>query len=111
MCVQCDRDGKRGSSAGEMRADGATRPGVIAAIGLIRLYRLTLSSVMGRTCRYLPTCSAFTETAIQRFGLWAGGWMGIARIASCNPWGGAGYDPVPDTLSSAYRWWRPWRGR
>jgi putative membrane protein insertion efficiency factor len=86
-------------------------PHVLIALGLIRIYRLTVSSILGRQCRYLPTCSEFTEDAIARHGLWAGGWMGSVRIASCNPWGGSGFDPVPDVLSPGYRWWRPWRGR
>ncbi len=52
---------------------------------LIRSYQLTLSSIMGRHCRYLPTCSEYTDEAIQRHGLWAGGWMGFARICRCRP--------------------------
>ncbi|WP_237155110.1 membrane protein insertion efficiency factor YidD [Oryzibacter oryziterrae] len=77
---------------------------------LIRGYQLTLSPFIGRQCRYLPTCSEYTDTAIQRFGFWAGGWMGLARILRCNPWGSSGFDPVRDQLDPAYRWWRPWRG-
>ncbi|HRK23594.1 MAG TPA: membrane protein insertion efficiency factor YidD, partial [Beijerinckiaceae bacterium] len=49
-------------------------------IGLVRIYRYSLSSLMGRTCRYLPTCSEYTEEALRRHGGWAGGWIGLARI-------------------------------
>lgn len=77
--------------------------------GLIRAYQLTLSGFMGRQCRYEPTCSHYTDDAVQRFGLWAGGWMGLARILRCNPWGSSGYDPIPDRLPARYRWWAPWR--
>jgi uncharacterized protein len=87
------------------------RPHILVARLLIRAYRVTFSAILGRSCRYLPTCSEFTEEAIARHGLWAGGWMGAGRILSCNPWGGSGYDPVPEQLSGAYRWWQPWRGR
>ncbi|MDR3497083.1 MAG: membrane protein insertion efficiency factor YidD [Ancalomicrobiaceae bacterium] len=87
------------------------RPHVLLARLLIRLYRLTLSAILGRSCRYLPTCSEYTEEAIARHGLWAGGWMGLRRILSCHPWGGSGFDPVPDALPLAYRWWRPWTAR
>lgn len=86
-------------------------PHVILARLLIRVYRFTFSAILGRSCRYLPTCSEYTETAIARHGLWAGGWMGARRIVSCNPWGGSGFDPVPETLPEGYRWWRPWTAR
>ena len=66
-----------------------------AAHALIRFYQLTLSSLLGRECRYLPTCSAYADEAIQRHGLWAGSWMGLARVCRCHPWGGSGYDPPP----------------
>jgi hypothetical protein len=49
-----------------------------AAHALIRFYQLTLSSLIGRQCRYLPTCSAYADEAIRRHGLWAGSWMGLA---------------------------------
>ncbi|MDP8995835.1 MAG: membrane protein insertion efficiency factor YidD [Pseudomonadota bacterium] len=63
---------------------------------LIRFYQLTLSSVMGRTCRFLPTCSDYAVEAIQKHGVICGGWLGVKRVARCNPWGGDGYDPVPE---------------
>ncbi len=83
--------------------------GQLAAHGLIRAYQLTLSALMGRRCRYLPTCSDYTDEAIQRHGLWAGGWMGAARICRCHPWGSHGYDPVPDTLPDTAHALTPWR--
>ncbi len=80
-----------------------------AARGLILVYRYSLSSLVGRTCRHLPTCSEYTDTAIARFGLWRGGWMGAARFARCRPGGTDGFDPVPDELPQAGRWYLPWR--
>ena len=77
--------------------------------GLIRAYRFTFSAIMGRSCRYLPTCSEYTEEAITRHGLWYGGWIGFYRIVSCHPWGGSGYDPVPERLPEDARWWAVWR--
>ncbi len=79
------------------------------AIGLIRFYRYTLSFVMGRQCRYLPSCSEYGEEAIRRFGAWAGGWMALARFARCNPLGACGFDPVPADLPEDARWYMPWR--
>ena len=80
-----------------------------AAHGLIRAYQLTLSGVSGRQCRYLPTCSDYTDQAIRRHGLWAGGWMGAARICRCHPWGGKGFDPPPERVPDGADWLRPWR--
>lgn len=79
------------------------------AITLIWIYRHSLSLFMGRTCRYAPTCSDYTEQTIRRFGFWAGGWMGLARILRCNPWGASGFDPIPDQVPARARWYLPWR--
>lgn len=64
-------------------------------LALIWLYRHTLSSFMGRQCRFLPTCSAYADEAIRLYGPWRGGLLALRRIGRCHPWGGAGYDPVP----------------
>jgi putative membrane protein insertion efficiency factor len=66
-------------------------------LGLIRTYQLTLSPWLGRDCRYMPTCSAYAAEAIRRFGPRRGAWLAIKRVGRCHPWGGAGYDPVPDS--------------
>jgi len=62
---------------------------------LVKFYQKIISPLTPATCRYTPTCSHYTLTALQKYGLFKGGWMGIKRIFSCNPWGGSGYDPVP----------------
>jgi hypothetical protein len=51
---------------------------------------------MGPKCRYTPTCSQYAVTALQKHGIFKGGWLAIRRISSCRPGGGEGYDPVPD---------------
>jgi putative membrane protein insertion efficiency factor len=76
---------------------------------LIRTYQLTLSSLVGRMCRHLPTCSHYTDEAIQMHGFWAGGWMGLARVCRCRPGGTAGFDPVPQQLPQDADWRTPWR--
>lgn len=80
-----------------------------AAHYLIRGYQLTLSSLLGRQCRYLPTCSEYTDDAIQKHGLWAGGWIGLSRICRCGPGGSSGYDPAPDALPQDAHPLAPWR--
>ena len=57
---------------------------------------MTLSPFIGRQCRYLPTCSHYGIEAIKVHGPFRGGWLTLKRILSCNPWGGSGYDPVPE---------------
>ena len=76
---------------------------------LVLLYRYTLSPLIGPRCRHLPTCSDYAEEAIDRFGLWAGGWMALARILRCHPFGTAGLDFVPVDLPARAHWWMPWR--
>jgi len=60
--------------------------------------------------RHLPTCSDYADQALDRFGLWAGGWMTLARLLRCQPWGTSGLDFVPQALPGKNRagiW--PWR--
>lgn len=64
--------------------------------GLIRGYQLFISPVMPGTCRFDPTCSQYALEAVARFGAVKGGWLALRRIGRCHPWGGWGYDPVPD---------------
>ena len=65
-------------------------------IAFVRAYQLTLSPFVGFNCRYLPTCSAYATEAIETHGALRGGWLTIKRLLRCHPWGGSGYDPVPD---------------
>ena len=62
---------------------------------LIRLYQLTLSQMFPASCRFEPSCSHYGYEAIDRYGLWKGGWMAARRIARCHPFNPGGYDPVP----------------
>jgi uncharacterized protein len=70
----------------------------------IHLYRSTLSGLIGRQCRHLPTCSEYALGAIDRHGAWAGFCLAAHRVGRCRPWGTSGYDPVPQQL----RWWGGW---
>jgi putative membrane protein insertion efficiency factor len=81
----------------------------LAGRGLIRVYRYTLSPLIGYDCRHLPTCSHYSEEAIDRFGLWAGGWMTLARLCRCHPWGTSGLDFVPPSTPAQAHWFMPWR--
>ena len=81
----------------------------LAGRGLIKVYRCTLSPLVGCHCRHLPTCSEYADEALARYGLWAGSWMTLGRLSRCQPWGTSGIDRVPETVPAAARWYAPWR--
>ena len=66
------------------------------AMGLIRLYQLTLSPLLPPSCRFTPTCSQYGYEAFERFGFFRGGWLTVKRVARCQPFNPGGYDPVPE---------------
>ncbi len=66
---------------------------------LIRAYRLALSPVLGPACRFEPSCSAYAEEALARFGAARGSYLAIRRILRCHPFSRAGVDPVPSSIS------------
>jgi len=63
---------------------------------LVCLYRLAISPWLGNNCRFEPTCSEYALEALRQHGAFRGTWLAARRIARCHPWGGSGYDPVPD---------------
>lgn len=66
------------------------------ALGLIRIYQVTLSQWLPPACRFVPSCSQYGYEAIRRYGILTGGWLAVKRVARCNPFVPGGYDPVPD---------------
>lgn len=70
------------------------RIGAAAMIGVVKLYQVTLSPVVGGQCRFRPTCSQYAIEALREYGPIRGGWMTASRIGRCNPFTKGGYDPV-----------------
>lgn len=67
---------------------------------LVRLYQLTLSPWVGRSCRFVPTCSNYAIEALEKYGAVKGTYLTIYRLLRCHPLGGRGLDPVP----AKFRW-------
>jgi len=61
-------------------------------IGLVRVYKATLSPLLGGQCRFVPTCSDYFVTAVRKYGPWRGALKGLYRILRCNPFCKGGYD-------------------
>jgi putative membrane protein insertion efficiency factor len=64
-------------------------------IFLIRVYQLTLSRVIGRVCRFEPSCSRYAAECLQLHGAARGSWLAVRRVARCHPFNPGGYDPPP----------------
>jgi putative membrane protein insertion efficiency factor len=64
-------------------------------IVLVRAWQIGPSAVMPPTCRFAPSCSAYAIEALERHGVFRGGWLTLKRLLRCHPWGGSGFDPVP----------------
>jgi hypothetical protein len=80
------------------------RPDRALCIALIRAYQYLVAPVVSRgACRFAPSCSEYAREAIERHGVIAGGWLALRRLLRCHPWGGSGYDPVPDRATAAGR--------
>ena len=78
--------------------DRRNRGGVTSAAlsAAVRGYQLLVSPLLPPACRFLPTCSEYAAEAIERHGSWRGIILASRRLARCHPWGGSGYDPVPE---------------
>ena len=83
-----------------MNRQGLQRLTVLVLQVLIRVYQLLLSPLLPPSCRYLPSCSDYAVEAIGRHGAIVGVGLATRRLARCHPWGGSGYDPVPEPRGS-----------
>jgi hypothetical protein len=75
----------------------------IALRAAVRGYQLLVSPLLPPACRFLPSCSEYAAEAIERHGTRRGAALALRRLARCHPWGGSGYDPVPEPGGSECR--------
>ncbi len=64
-------------------------------IAPLRFYRYAISPMLGRNCRFYPTCSEYAIEAVERHGALRGGLLAAKRVGRCHPFNSGGYDPVP----------------
>lgn len=62
----------------------------------VRAYQLLISPLLANACRYHPSCSRYALDALEQHGPVTGSWLALKRLSRCHPWGGYGYDPVPE---------------
>ncbi len=63
--------------------------------GLIRIYQYALSPLLGRRCRFFPSCSEYAIEAVEKYGALRGLSLGLKRLSHCHPWNPGGFDPLP----------------
>lgn len=64
-------------------------------LSVLAVYRYAISPMLGRNCRFMPSCSEYAAEAISRHGSLRGSWLAVRRVMRCHPWNPGGYDPVP----------------
>ncbi len=64
-------------------------------LGVIGVYRYGISPMLGRNCRFHPSCSEYAAEAVAEHGALRGSWLALKRVACCHPFHPGGYDPVP----------------
>ena len=84
-----------------------SRAPVVLLTGLVRAYRFFLSPWLGSSCRFEPTCSAYSLQALEKHGAAAGTYLTLGRLARCHPWCDGGHDPVPTQRPRLLRRGRP----
>ena len=93
-----------GIAAGDstnFRSAMGTAVGIVSAVlswallGIIWMYRLTFSPIIGQYCRFQPTCSRYAEEVIRKYGPLRGVYLAANRLRKCHPWGPFGPDPAP----------------
>jgi putative membrane protein insertion efficiency factor len=62
----------------------------------VRCYQALLSPLLGHSCRFYPSCSAYAIEALEKHGCLKGAWLAAVRVLKCQPFHPGGFDPVPE---------------
>lgn len=73
-------------------------------IGLVYVYKLLISPLKPKSCRFVPTCSSYMIDAIREYSFLKGTYLGLKRLLRCNPKTKGGFDPVPTNLKGEAKW-------
>ncbi len=65
----------------------------LALVALIRVYQLVVSPLLGRRCRFYPSCSEYAAESVRHYGPLVGSWRALGRVCRCHPWNPGGFDP------------------
>ena len=74
----------------------------IVLIALMKAYRYAISPILGRHCRFEPSCSEYAIAALETHGALKGAGLSAARLCRCHPWHAGGFDPVPPRASKLF---------
>ena len=82
-----------------MKSESKSRPNRLGRVAAfpVRVYRRFLTPFKPPSCRFIPSCSAYAQEALELHGVWRGGWLSLWRILRCQPLCKGGFDPVPDS--------------
>ncbi|MCK0113479.1 membrane protein insertion efficiency factor YidD [Ornithinimicrobium sp. F0845] len=81
------------TAVGETRTVGGYL--ALPLIWLVRAYQVLVSPLLGPSCKFYPSCSAYALTALRRYGPVKGTWLAARRLGRCHPWSHGGVDHVP----------------
>lgn len=73
-------------------------------IFLLKIYKATLSKLLGKTCIFTPTCSVYAMEAYREHGFFGGSYLTARRLLRCAPWNKGGFDSVPPNLKGEIKW-------
>jgi hypothetical protein len=79
-----------------------TRLPQTALMGMVKGYRLLISPALGSSCRFEPSCSAYSLQALSQHGAAMGSYLTLRRLVRCQPWCDGGHDPVPPPQSASF---------
>jgi len=81
-----------------------TYPIRLGFLGLIYFYKLCLSPMLTKSCKYTPTCSSYGLRAFKEYNPFKAFYLTVRRVLSCNPWSKGGFDPVKDDIKGDIKW-------